>query len=172
LGQLHYQEEELDLVHSTDTVELPPLSEAEALMTEYELLGLSTGDHVMALHRPWLEQRRILGSWELKTQPSGKRVRVAGLVVVHQAPPTAKNFHFVTIEDERGLLDVVIKPLVYANYRRILHTARLLVVEGTVQQENGVVNLLAERIVPLLTSSKEIVRTVNYPLPPIRTATP
>ena len=86
-------------------------------MTEYELLGLSTGDHVMALYRPWLEQQGILGSWELKTQPAGKRVQVAGLVVVHQSPPTAKNFHFVTIEDEGGLLDVIIKPQIYASYR-------------------------------------------------------
>ena len=150
LGQLPYQEEELDLAYSTETVDLPPLSRTEAFITEYELLGLSTGDHVLALYRPWLEQQGILGSWELKTQPAGKRVQVAGLVVVHQSPPTAKNFHFVTIEDEGGLLDVIIKPQVYASYRRLLHTARLLVVEGTVQRESGVINLLAAQIAPLV----------------------
>jgi hypothetical protein len=53
---------------------------------------------------------------------SGGRVRVAGRVVVHQASPTAKGFHFITLEDEEGLMDVVVRPQIYVRYRRVLHT--------------------------------------------------
>jgi error-prone DNA polymerase len=125
-------------------------------MTEYELLGLSTGEHVMALYRSWLKQQGILGSWELKTQPAGKRVQVAGLVVVHQAPPTAKNFHFVTIEDERGLLDVIIRPQFVPQIKKLpswqalgFNDRTLLLVEGIVERDGNVVGVLATRIRPL-----------------------
>jgi error-prone DNA polymerase len=66
-------------------------------------------------------------------------------VVVHQAPPTAKGHHFITLEDEEGLIDVIVRPQVYSRYRGVLHKARLLLVEGTVQSRNGVTNLLAQR---------------------------
>jgi error-prone DNA polymerase len=149
LGKLRYQEEELDLAFSDDGVELPPLSRAETLADEVEVLGLSTGEHVMALYRPWLAKHGILGSRELEASKDGQRVRVAGLVVVHQAPPTAKGHHFVTLEDEDNLINVVVRPAVYAQYRRTLHTVPLLIVEGIVQRNGGVTNLLALKIAVL-----------------------
>jgi error-prone DNA polymerase len=149
LGKLRYQEEELDLAFPDDGVELPPLSRAEALADEVEVLGLSTGEHVMALYRPWLIKHGILGSQELEASADGQRVRVAGLVVVHQAPPTAKGHHFVTLEDAEGLINVVVRPAVYAQYRRTLHMAPLLIVEGVVQHNGGVTNLLASRLAVL-----------------------
>ncbi len=152
LGKLRYQEEALDLAFPDDGVELPPLSQAEALADEVEVLGLSTGEHVMALYRPWLAERGILGSQELETSADGQRVRAAGLMVVHQAPPTAKNFHFVTLEDSDGLINVVVRPAVYAQYRHTLHTAPLLIVEGVVQRNGGVTNLLALKIAVLARS--------------------
>jgi hypothetical protein len=68
---------------------------------------------------------------------------VAGLVVVHQAPPTAKGFHFVTLEDEEGLLDEIVNPQGAAQ-RRLWHNEPLLVVQGVVQREGAVVNVLAK----------------------------
>jgi error-prone DNA polymerase len=156
LGKLRYHEQELDLVLPDDGVKLPPLSKAEAMTAEYDLLGVSTGDHVMTLYRPWLAQHGIMSSQELEAHAAGKWVRTAGLVVVHQAPPTAKGHHFITLEDEEGLIDVIVRPKVYTRYRSTLHTVSLLIVEGVVQQQDGVVNLLALRVAPLntVTSSK------------------
>jgi error-prone DNA polymerase len=151
LGQLHYQEEELDLVIPMETIELPPLTQTEAMETEYNILGLSTGEHVMALYKPWLTRQGILGTQALKWQTDGQRVRLAGLVVVHQAPPTAKNHHFLTLEDSEGLVDVIVRPQIYTRYRRLIHTTSLLIIEGIVQQQDGVVNLLAERMTALPT---------------------
>jgi error-prone DNA polymerase len=156
LGKLRYQEEELDLFFADDGVQFPSLSPAEAMAAEYDLLGLSTGDHVMTLYRPWLTRKGILASYELKAIRDGQRVRVAGLVVVHQAPPTAKGHHFITLEDEEGLINVIVRPGVYVHYRRIFHTARLLIVEGIVQKKGDVISLLALRATAMPHSSPSI----------------
>jgi error-prone DNA polymerase len=149
LGRLHYHQEELDLVFPDEGVALPPLSQAEAMAAEYGVLGLSTGDHVMTLYRPWLVRHGILSSRELETSADGGRVRAAGLVVMHQAPPTARGHHFITLEDEEGLINVIVRPKIYTGYRHILHTAPLLIIEGMVQRRDRVVNLLALRVAPL-----------------------
>ncbi len=149
LGQLPYQAEELDLTFPIDEIHLPPLSPAERLQTEHSVLGLSSGEQVMSLYRTWLSGQGILGSWELSSQGDGQRVRVAGLVVVHQAPPTAKGFHFVTLEDEAGLIDVIVRPQMYARYRLLWRDEPLLIVEGQLQQEGAVVTVLASSVIAL-----------------------
>jgi error-prone DNA polymerase len=149
LGTLRDQEGELDLVFTPEDVSLPPQSPAEAMLGEQEVQGLSTGDHVMVFYRRWMEERGIFGSERLAYCANGQRVRVAGLVVVHQAPPTAKGHHFITLEDEAGLINVIIRPRVHDRYRRVLHGPRLLLFEGDVQQEGDVTSLLARRVADL-----------------------
>ncbi len=140
LARLRYLEEEL---------ELPALSRGEALALEYGILGLTTGEHVMALYRRWLEAQGFVDSRDLEECRAGQSVRVAGLVVVHQAPPTAKGFRFVTLEDEEGLMNVIVNPSTYARYRRQLAATPLLIVKGTVQKGDGVINVIAGHIAPL-----------------------
>jgi len=149
LGGLSYQEEGLDLDVPVEPVALPALSLAERLGWEVELLGMAPGNHVMALYREVLREQGILSSRELCEQRDGKVVWVAGLVVVQQRPPSAKGVVFTTLEDEEGLMNLIISPGVYARYVRTLRTASLLIVEGTVQQQRGVVNLLALQVAPL-----------------------
>jgi error-prone DNA polymerase len=150
LGSLQYQEEGLDLVYAAHEVQLPEQTIGEAMLAEQEIMGLSPGDHVMTLYRARLEERNILGSRALGECASGKRARAAGLLVVHQAPPTAKGFRFLTLEDEDGMINVIVRPKVYGRYQKIVRTSRLLLVAGIVQQEGGVTNLLAQTIAPLL----------------------
>ena len=150
LGQLQYQAEELPLVWPEPEIDLPPLSAFEAQAWERQALGLSTGAHLLAAYRSQLTAAGMLGSEALARQTDGAMVRVAGLVVVHQAPPTAKGFHFLTMEDEAGLLDVVIRPRIYRQFRQILRHASLLVVSGPVQREGEVINVLAEQVTDLI----------------------
>lgn len=103
----------------------------------------------MALYRPWLEKHHILNSKALERCTDGQQVRVAGLDVMHQAPPTAKGHHFVTLEDEEGIINVIVRPAVHDQYRRILREASLLIVEGAVQRKDGIINLLASRAGPM-----------------------
>jgi error-prone DNA polymerase len=70
-------------------------------------------------------------------------VRVAGLVIVRQSPPTAKGVLFVTLEDEDGMINVIVRPEVYKRAQSIWRGAALLIVEGTVQQREGMVDVLA-----------------------------
>ncbi len=149
LGKLRYHEEELDLVLSDDGVALPPLSRAEEMGAEYGLLGLSTGDHVMALYRPRLKKAGILSSLDLKDCRDKEKARVAGFVVMRQRPPTAKGHVFLTLEDEFGLVNVIVRPEVYESFRHILRNSSLIIIEGTLQRQDGVVNLLAERATAL-----------------------
>ena len=149
LGTLPDRPQGLALDFVPHEVNLPPLPPLAALLGEQAVLGLSAGEHVMAHVRPHLAGRGVRSSDRLAACRHGQRVRVAGLLVVHQAPPTAKGFHFLTLEDEAGLVDVVVQPAVYRRHRRVLHTVQLLLVAGIVQQEGDTVNVLARRIAPL-----------------------
>ncbi len=146
LGTLSYKEEGLPLPDELPDLTLPPLSQAEQLLAEQSVLGLSTGPHLLSFYRAWLHDNDILDSRQLAETPHGRRVRVAGLLVVHQSPPTAKGFHFLTLETETGLINVIVRPAVYRRYSRLLRTAHLLLVAGVVQQEEGVVNVLASHM--------------------------
>lgn len=157
LGRLAYREEELDFTFPADEVELPPLSRAEAFSLEWGVLGLSTGEHALAFYRSWLRRQDILGSQDLAAQPAGRRVRIAGQVVVHQSPPTAKGHHFLTLEDEAGLVQVIFRPSVVTQIKKLpswqgygLNNQTLLLVEGIVQRDGNIINVLANRIQPLI----------------------
>jgi error-prone DNA polymerase len=146
LAALRYEAEEPELSLATveDEVSLPPLSETETLLMEQGVTGVSTGAHILTFYRAWLQARGVLDSEQIKGCPAGRRVRLAGLLVVHQSPPTAKGTHFVTLEDEKGLVDVVVRPRLYQQVRHVLRHP-LLLVEGTVQRE-GAVSVLASSI--------------------------
>ncbi len=149
LGERYTREGELPLTFFTHTIDLPPLSRQEALHAEYSLLGLSPGDHPMSLYQEALQAQDILGSRRLEATPHGSIVRVAGQVVMHQAPPTAKNHHFVTLEDSDGMMNVIVRPDIYDKYRFVLRNEPLLIVTGEVQRKGAVVNMIAQSIVAL-----------------------
>jgi len=148
VGKISYPEE-LDLALPRDEIRFPALSRAEELVEKYELLGLSPDDHPLALYRPWLEREGVLSSGELIHHPDGVWVQVAGLAVVRQRPPTAKGFAFLTLEDEEGLLNVIIRPDVYHQHQAIVEGAALLLVGGRLQREGSVTNVVAQYIGPL-----------------------
>lgn len=149
LGGLHYREEGLDVEVPVEPVALPMLTEAERLGWEYELLGLAPSDHVMRLYREQLQAQGVLTSGELEERRHGQTVRLAGLVVVRQQPPTAKGHVFITLEDGEGLVNLIVRPDVYERYRHALRNAPLLLVEGRLQHEGHVISVLVHRAVAL-----------------------
>ena len=88
----------------------------------------------------------MLGAAELTAQPSGKIVKVAGMVVVRQAPPTAKGHLFITLEDETGLINLIIRPDLYAREQRTLYGAAALMVEGRLQREGAALSVLVQSL--------------------------
>lgn len=142
LGKLRDDKNALPLADVDDGVRLPQLSEAQASILEAQAVGLSTGRHVMAQIRPNLPPT-LQSSRDLAQLPTGKRVNVAGLLVIRQQPYTAKGFVFICIEDEFGLINVVLRPKVAERFRPILTTSRLLHVTGIVEKDGMVTNLIA-----------------------------
>jgi error-prone DNA polymerase len=103
----------------------------------------------MALYRPWLQKMGILSSLDLQARRDKEKVKVAGLVVVRQAPPTANGHVFITLEDEYGLVNVIVRPDVYERFRHSLRNAPLIAVEGVLQRQDGVESVLAQQAVAL-----------------------
>lgn len=149
LGGLHYHEQELDIDIPIHRVALPELKHTERLGWEYELLGLAPGEHVMQLYRDRLRAAGVLSSAELDECRDGQAVRVAGMPVVRQRPPTAKGHAFITLEDEDGLMNLVIRPAVFEQYEQTIRNAPLLWAEGRLQREGLVTNIVVSRVAPL-----------------------
>jgi error-prone DNA polymerase len=141
LGGLQYEEEAL-IDAPGDAVELPVLDEREAMTWDYELLGLTPSDHPMRIARPRLKAKGYLSSADLVQQPAGRIVVVGGLVVVRQAPPTAKGHLFISLEDEFGLINLIIRPDMYRKQRELLQGATFLAARGVMQRDGGSISVL------------------------------
>ncbi len=111
-------------------------------MTAHAPLPRTTASRV----EPWPRPPRALQAARLGEPPAGARVTVAGLVLVRQRPGTAKGVIFLTLEDETGVVNVVVWANVYERFRRAVIAGRLLRVTGKLQREAGVVHVVAEGI--------------------------
>jgi error-prone DNA polymerase len=117
--------------------------QGEDILADYRATGLSLGPHPMALLRAQMRQRRILGLRELQDRRHGSGVHVAGLVTQRQRPGTAKGTIFVTLEDEHGMVNVVVWSHLAQRRRRALLESRLLAVRGRWEQVDGVTHVIA-----------------------------
>lgn len=140
---------DLRLDSAGPTPSLPALTEQERVALEYEVLGLPVGSHAMELLRPHLERLGVTRSDDLADLPSGAPVRVAGLLVCRQAPPTAKGHAFLTLEDEGGLVNLVLKPAIHQAYYLAIRTNPAFVADGHVQRKDGVTNVICARLYSL-----------------------
>ena len=122
-------------------------SEGEDLVADYASLRLTLGRHPLSLLRPLLEAKRYIGSATLRTYDNQRVARCAGIVAGRQRPGTASGVIFLTLEDEIGLINVIIHPRLAEAQRRAVLSARLLGVMGIVQREGQVVHLIAKRLV-------------------------
>lgn len=127
-------------------VTLRPPSARDDLLADYATTGLTLGAHPLALARGALAKRRVKRSDEVAAVAHGAPVRCAGLVVVRQRPSSAKNVTFVTLEDERGLINVVIWEHIALRFRRPLLEARIMLVHGQIQRAEGVQHVIADKL--------------------------
>jgi error-prone DNA polymerase len=125
---------------------LKPMTEAERLVADYAGMGLTAGRHPMALHRDDLAMRGILRAIDLRDARQGRRVRVAGMVITRQRPGTAKGFVFLTLEDETGIANIIVRPDLFARDRLLIVEAPFLIVDGVLQNQDGVTSIRAEQV--------------------------
>jgi error-prone DNA polymerase len=128
---------------------LLPMTPTEAMVADYEGSGLSLGPHPMTFHRVRLERSGVVRATDLQGMRDGGPVRVAGAVVVRQRPGTAKGFVFLNLEDETGLVNVVVPPPLFHRYRLTLVAEPFLVITGVLEHREGVISVRAGRIEPL-----------------------
>lgn len=125
---------------------LPAPSQGEDLLTDYATLGTTLGPHPLALLRQTLRARRCRSSRELQTVEHGRPVSVAGLVIGRQRPQTASGVIFVTLEDEFGLVNVVVWHDLAERQRRVLVQSQMLRIDGHLEAEDGVRHVIAGRL--------------------------
>jgi error-prone DNA polymerase len=125
---------------------LKPMIEAERLVADYAGTGLTVGRHPMALRRDELATRGVMRAIDLRTARQGRRVRVAGMVITRQRPGTAKGFVFLTLEDETGIANIIVQPDLFVRDRQIIIEESFLIVEGVLQNQDGVTSVRAEAV--------------------------
>jgi error-prone DNA polymerase len=132
-----------------DPSPLPEMTAEERLAQDYAGTSLTLGPHPLAMRRAELAQRGVVSARDLAALGHGRRVRVAGSVIVRQRPGTAKGFVFLSLEDETGIVNVIVTPQRFAEQRLVLVSEPYLLVEGLLQIQDGVVSVRATRVHPL-----------------------
>jgi len=130
-------------------VTFAPLQPREQTAFDLWATGVTTGPQGIAHLRAGLDARGVLSATALARAKHRQRVRVGGLVITRQRPGTAKGFVFLTLEDETGLVNVIVRPDLYERTSRIIATNATLIVVGTLQKESGCIDVLALEIEPL-----------------------
>jgi DNA polymerase III alpha subunit len=143
---------------------LPAMTFAEKVAADYRELGLSPTAHAVELFRARLAARGVIPIAEAGRRRDRSVIRLAGLAVSIQHPMTAKNFVFIALEDETGMINVTVRPQVYTAHRAMLHRHPLLVVDGRLQVEGEVLNVVALRLHPVDAVLAEGERTTRLPL--------
>ena len=115
----------------------------------------------------WPRPPACLVAARLDRPPEGARVAVAGLVILRQRPGTAKGVIFITLEDETGVVNVVVWRALYERFRRAVIAGRLLRVTGRVQRQSGVVHVIAEEIEDLSALLDRLVAPAASRLSPV-----
>jgi error-prone DNA polymerase len=128
---------------------LPLMLPVEELTADFKGMDLSTGPHLMRFARAELTSRGVKSAIELKGIPDKRRVQVAGIVVIRQRPGTAKGFVFITLEDETGFVNVVVKPDLTERFGRVVTDSRALLVTGELQKTDGVINVIGKSFIPM-----------------------
>ncbi|MBW8713590.1 MAG: hypothetical protein JF632_05830 [Acidobacteria bacterium] len=134
---------------------LRPMTPPERLMADYAGTSLTIGPHPLALRRAELALRGVLRASDLPRGRHGRRVRVAGAVITRQRPGTAKGFVFLTLEDETGIANVIVRPDLFSEQKRAIVGEPYLLVEGTLQIQEGVTSVKAERVIGLSSAGPE-----------------
>ena len=132
------------------------MTSEERLVADFHGTGLTVGPHPLAYRRAELAALDVKPAGSLARLPGGRKVRVAGAVIVRQRPGTAKGFVFLSLEDETGIANAILTPDVFEQHRVLILRERFLLVDGILQNQDGVISVKAEHLSPLKISRADI----------------
>jgi error-prone DNA polymerase len=132
---------------TTTDCPLPPMSVTERQSNDLAILGLTNGPHLLARLRP-----QLTDAWcaaDLALGADGTRLTIAGCVICRQRPGTAKGTVFVSLEDETGIANAIVRPALFERFRQVISEEPALRITGRLQHRAGVIHVLAEEFAPL-----------------------
>jgi len=141
---------------------LPEMTDVERMAADYRSTGLSVDRHPMEFLREEMVASGVLSARDLADCRSGDRVSVGGIVICRQRPGTAKGVMFVTLEDETGFANFVVMPDVQQSFRETLLRAPLLLLDGTVESEQGVINVMVSGATHLASRAGGALRSRDF----------
>jgi error-prone DNA polymerase len=160
LWQALPQQESLPLFDSAELealpVSLPPMSPLQETLADYSASGLTLRDHPVSFLRVLLDELKVIRADQLATYPAEKRLKVAGLVLLRQRPATASGITFVTLEDETGIINLIVRPQVWERCRQAARSAKIMLAHGRLQRQGEIIHVLVTRIENLTPKLAEI----------------
>ena len=144
------------VANDPDGSPLFPMTPEQRIYSDFVRSGLSIGNHPMSFCREDLRVAGILSAAVAKSQRNGEKVRVAGAVITRQRPGTAKGFVFLSLEDETGIVNVIVSPDLFDRQKEACVTAPYVCIKGTVQNTWNVVSVKAADIQALPYGAKEM----------------
>ena len=126
---------------------LPGMSAFELMATDVAATGVTHNQQPMELVRASLAD--VLPASQLPHVPDGTRVRIAGIITHRQRPRTASGLTFLGVEDETGLMNVMVSPGLWSRHKVVARTARAMIIRGIVQNATGAVSVVADKLEPL-----------------------
>ncbi len=128
---------------------LAAMTPEERLVADFHGTGLTVGPHPMAYRRADLCRAGVLSALDLTRVPHGRQVRTAGCIIARQRPGTAKGFVFLSLEDETGISNAIISPDILEQNRILILSEKFLLLEGTLQNQEGVISVKVKRVAPM-----------------------
>jgi error-prone DNA polymerase len=129
-----------------ETTQLPAMPLSEHVISDYQTVRLSLKAHPMTFLRDHFAAKGFITADRLKATRDGRRVQLAGLVLIRQRPGSAKGVCFITLEDETGIANLVVWPDVFEAQRSIVMGARLMVVHGMIQRDENIIHVVVRKL--------------------------
>jgi error-prone DNA polymerase len=136
---------------------LTAMTDEERLVADFRATGLTVGPHPMQYRRAEMKRMGIYSSSDLAHLPNGRRLRIGGCVIARQRPGTAKGMMFLSLEDETGIANAIVTPDLLQKNRVLLISERFLMIEGILQNQDNVIHIRAEKVLPLRVTRAETV---------------
>ncbi len=127
-------------------LDLPKASPSQEVVEDYVATGLTLRKHPLTFLRHKLREHRVIPAAMLKQTPNNRLVSVAGLVLFRQQPGTAHGTIFLSLEDETGVVNLIVWKDIQAKFRQAVYASKLIVCKGTVQKEGQVIHVIARQI--------------------------
>jgi error-prone DNA polymerase len=141
-----FQTNHFDIRHSTLDISLPAMPLGQEVMIDYSTTSLSLKTHPLSLARDILALQRIFTARDANALPHGTWVKVAGLVLIRQRPGTASGIVFITLEDESGVVNLIVRPDTFERYHAAARHAAVLQCDGYIERQGQVVHVMAKRL--------------------------